>query len=160
MNLDSLVAPRRLGPALAEATGDRQWLDLTARLVSGGKSNLTFELSSAAGSPILRRAPAGQLLPSAHDMAREARVQRALRESAVPVPEIVLADSGGEIVGVPCYVMKKVDGHIIRGALPAGYAAADADRAAIADVLIDTLASLHSIDPGAVGLGGFGRATG
>ena len=65
----------------------------TAALVSGGKSNLTFEVASAAGVVILRRPPSGALLPSAHDMGREARVQRALRGTAVPVPAVLLEDA-------------------------------------------------------------------
>src|SRR6266567_2397127 len=65
-----------VGPALARALGDPGWERLEASLVSGGKSNLTFELTSDAGEAVLRRPPDGPLLPRAHDMAREARVER------------------------------------------------------------------------------------
>jgi aminoglycoside phosphotransferase (APT) family kinase protein len=85
-----LVRPDRLGPVLADATGDGRWRSLDAALIAGGKSNLTFELTSAAGALILRRPPSGELLPSAHDMGREARIQRALEATSVPVPKIVL----------------------------------------------------------------------
>ena len=74
-----------VGPALARALGDPGWERLEASLVSGGKSNLTFELTSDAGEAVLRRPPDGPLLPRAHDMAREARVQRALAGTVVPV---------------------------------------------------------------------------
>ena len=73
-----LTRPERLGPVLAQVTGDDRWQHHDVRLVTGGKSNLTFELSCGAGSLILRRPPTGHLLPRAHDMGREARVQRAL----------------------------------------------------------------------------------
>ena len=63
-----------VGPALARALGDPGWERLEATLVSGGKSNLTFELSSGAGEAVLRRPPDGPLLPRAHDMGREARI--------------------------------------------------------------------------------------
>src|SRR6201985_2467313 len=96
------------GPALARALGDPGWERLEASLVSGGKSNLTFELTSDAGEAVLRRPPDGPLLPRAHDMGREARVQRALAGSPVPVPAILLEDQG-ELIGVPFYVMAKVD---------------------------------------------------
>ena len=46
-----------VGPALARALGDPGWERLAASLVSGGKSNLTFELTSAAGEAVLRRPP-------------------------------------------------------------------------------------------------------
>ena len=87
---------------------------------------------------------------------REARVQRALAGTAVPVAAILFEDAG-DLIGVPFYVMEKVDGYVIRGALPAGWAEAAGERHAVADVLIDTLADLHAIDPDAVGLSGYGR---
>src|SRR5256885_13883725 len=59
-----------VGPALARALGDPGWERLEASLVSGGKSNLTFELTSDAGEAVLRRPPDGPLLPRAHDMGR------------------------------------------------------------------------------------------
>src|SRR5258705_760279 len=73
-----------VGPALARALGDPGWERLEASLVSGGKSNLTFELTSDAGEAVLRRPPDGPLLPRAHDMGREARVQRALAGTRGP----------------------------------------------------------------------------
>ncbi|MCW2748158.1 MAG: aminoglycoside phosphotransferase [Nocardioidaceae bacterium] len=160
MNTYDLTRPERLGPRLAAATGDDRWLAHSARLIAGGKSNLTFELTSAAGALVLRRPPIGELLPSAHDMAREARVQKALADSAVPVPEIVLFDKDGDLLGVPCYVMSKVAGHVIREELPAGYATRAEDRMAMADALVDTLIDLHAVDASTVGLVDFGRPAG
>ena len=148
-----------VGPALARALGDPGWERLEAALVSGGKSNLTFELTSDAGEAVLRRPPDGPLLPRAHDMGREARIQRALAGTVVPVAKILFEDAG-ELIGVPFYVMEKVDGYVIRGALPAGWAEAAGERRAVADVLIDTLADLHAIDPDAIGLSGYGRPSG
>lgn len=149
----------RLGPALASSLSDDRWLDVSAQLISGGKSNLTFEITSPAGVLILRRPPTGVLLPRAHDMGREVRIQRALAPTAVPVARIVLADEG-ELLGVSAYVMERVDGHIIRGEMPPGYASSPAERRALAYALVDTLADLHSVDQSAIGLGDFGRPTG
>src|SRR5438034_7286971 len=56
--------------------------------------------------------------------------------------------------------MEKVDGYVIRGALPDGWAEAPGERRAVADVLIDTLADLHAIDPDAIGLSDYGRPSG
>ncbi len=148
-----------VGPALARALKNPGWERLEASLVSGGKSNLTFELTSDAGEAVLRRPPDGPLLPRAHDMGREARVQRALAGTPVPVAPILLEDTG-ELIGVPFYVMEKVDGHVVRDTLPAGWAESAQDRHAIADVLVDTLADLHAVDPVEVGLSGFGRPSG
>ncbi|HEY9563349.1 MAG TPA: phosphotransferase family protein [Nocardioides sp.] len=154
-----LVKLDRLGPALVEATGDDAWREVTAELISGGKSNLTFTLSSAAGELILRRPPTGKLLPSAHDMGREARVQAGLAGTDVPVAKIVLHD-GGELIGIQCYVMEKVPGHVIRGELPRGYATTDSEREQMAFTFVDTLAALHAVDQDAVGLGDYGRPAG
>jgi len=154
-----LVQIPRLAPALVAATGDERWADLRAELISGGKSNLTYTLTSAAGELVLRRPPTGALLPSAHDMGREARIQAALADSAVPTARILLTDGGG-LLGVPCYVMERVTGHVVRGELPPSYATTPQERRAIGEVFVDTLAALHAVDHEAVGLGDYGRPGG
>ena len=160
MSPADLVRLDLLGPALADATGDARWRALDAVLIAGGKSNLTFELTSAAGALILRRPPSGELLPSAHDMGREARIQRALAGTSVPVPKIVLTEPGGDLLGVPFYVMEKVPGHVIRDELPDGYAQTPAEKLAMTDALVDVLADLHTVDADAIGLGDYGRPHG
>ena len=155
-----LVRPDRLGPALSEGLGDERWRTCTATLVSGGKSNLTFEVTSAAGVVILRRPPSGALLPSAHDMGREARIQRALAGTPVPVPRVLMEDTTEATIGAPFYVMEKVEGHVIRSALPEGYATTAPERTAMADALVDVLVALHAVDPETVGLADYGRPEG
>lgn len=155
----ALTGLDRLAPALAEATEDDRWRSCTAELIIGGKSNLTFTLRSEAGELVLRRPPTGNLLPSAHDMAREARVQRGLAGTDVPVPRIVLADEG-DLIGVQFYVMEKVPGHVVRDQLPDGWAETPEERRAMAFALADTLAALHAVDYEAVGLGDYGRPEG
>jgi aminoglycoside phosphotransferase (APT) family kinase protein len=149
----------RLAPVLAEQLGDDRWRRSDVALISGGKSNLTFLVTSPAGEVVLRRPPTGTLLPSAHDMVREARVQRALAGTDVPVAQILLADEG-ELIGVPCYVMQKVSGHVIRGELPPSYASTPEERRAMGHVFADTLAHLHAVDHAAVGLADYGRPEG
>jgi aminoglycoside phosphotransferase (APT) family kinase protein len=156
---EELIRPERLGPALAATLGDDRWRSLTWELIAGGKSNLTFLIRSDAGELVLRRPPTGNLLPSAHDMSREARVQAALGPSGLPVPNIVLAD-GGELIGVQGYVMNRVPGHVIRAELPPDYATTEASRRALAWAFVDNLARLHSVDPEAVGLADYGRPDG
>jgi len=160
VSIADLVRLDRLGPALAHATDDERWLSLDATLITGGKSNLTFEVTSEAGAVILRRPPSGQLLPSAHDMGREARIQQALAGTSVPVPRVVLQEASGDLLGVPFYVMDKVPGHVIRDEMPAGYAETPAEKLALADALVDVLADLHAVDPEAIGLGDYGRPNG
>lgn len=159
-SIDELVLPDIIGPRLAEVTGEDAWRDVTAELISGGKSNLTFTLHSTAGDAILRRPPTGTLLPSAHDMSRESRIQAGLAGTDVPVAEIILTDAEGADLGVPYYVMEKVAGYVIRDELPDGYAQTDEEKAAIADAQIDALAALHAVDPDEVGLGDLGKREG
>jgi aminoglycoside phosphotransferase (APT) family kinase protein len=160
VSIVDLVRLDRLGPALVQATSDGRWLSLDATLIAGGKSNLTFEVTSEAGAVILRRPPSGQLLPSAHDMGREARIQLALAGTSVPVPKVVLQEASGDLLGVPFYVMEKVPGHVIRAEMPAGYAETPAEKLMMADALVDVLADLHTVDPEAIGLGDYGRPHG
>lgn len=156
---DDLTRADLLGPMLAAVTGDDRWRRLTVELITGGKSNLTYFLASGAGRLVLRRPPTGDLLPTAHDMTREARVQRALAPTAVPVPRIVL-EHDGSVLGFPCYVMAEVDGHVNRDGLPRSYAQVPGAPRRLAHALVDTLADLHAIDPAAVGLDDFGRPEG
>jgi aminoglycoside phosphotransferase (APT) family kinase protein len=155
----SLARPDVLAPLLCRLTGDDRWRDVSAELIAGGKSNLTYRLLSPAGELILRRPPSGSILPTAHDMKREVRVQRALAGTSVPVPAIMLSDDGG-LLGVPFYVMAKVPGLVIRDVLPDGFASTYAEREALGYALADCLAALHSVDPAAVGLADFGRPNG
>jgi len=62
---ENLVRPDLVGPVLARALGDSRWQRPQAALTPGGKSNLTFELTSEAGTVVLRRPPDGPLLPRA-----------------------------------------------------------------------------------------------
>lgn len=156
---DALLRPERLAPLLAETLDDQRWLELSADLVEGGKSNLTFRLSSPAGDLILRRPPSGKLLQSAHDMGREARIQKALADTGVPVPDVIFQETGG-LIGVPFYVMSLVPGHVIREHLPPGYAESDEEKTRLVDSLVDVLADLHAVDPAQVGLSDYGRPTG
>ncbi|WP_040700228.1 phosphotransferase family protein [Nocardia vinacea] len=156
---DLLVPPRVVGQALCEATGDDRWKQFTTQLITGGKSNLTFRLTGPAGSLVLRRPPTGSLLPSAHDMGREARIQASLATTAVPVAPIIASDPDGSLFGTPFYVMGDIPGHVITDVRPVEYNGVEAPTR-MTDALIDTLVALHNVDPEAVGLSGFGRPSG
>jgi len=149
-----------IGPYLAAELGDDAWRDCQARLVSGGKSNLTFYVASAAGEVVLRRPPLSTVLPTAHDMRREHTVMTALASTDVPVPQTLVLCTDDAVVGAPFYVMERVQGHIVRDSLPPGYADEPEQRHAIGIGFVDVLASLHQVDPASVGLDGYGRPDG
>ena len=152
--------PEIVGPQLAEVLHDPRWRECNVALISGGKSNLTYRVACDAGEVVLRRPPLGHVLPTAHDMAREFRVQSALGGTRVPVPRTLYLADAGSVLGVPFYLMERVVGHVCRNQLPPGYGDMAAEREAIGGALIDTLAHLHAIDPAAVGLADFGRGAG
>ena len=152
--------PEVVGPLLADALHDPRWVDCDVALIAGGKSNLTYRVACDAGEVVLRRPPLGHVLPTAHDMAREHRVLKALDGTAVPVPRVLHFGAADGPLGVSFYVMERVVGHVCRNALPPGYADGREERAAIGAALVDVLAELHAVDPAAVGLEQFGRPAG
>ena len=156
-DVEALLRPEVLGTLLAERLDDDRWRQFGVRLITGGKSNLTFELSSSAGSLILRRPPTGPLLRGAHDMAREVTVQRALHGSGIPVADVVAFESGDGLLGVPFYVMHRLPGLTVRDELPQEWVGRTADVRALVDDLVAKLAALHEVSPLDVGLQDFGR---
>ncbi|WP_419993664.1 phosphotransferase family protein [Streptomyces boninensis] len=132
---------------------------LRARLIEGGRSNLTYEVTDGAARWVVRRPPLGHVLATAHDMRREHRVISALHPTPVPVPGTVLLCEEDEVLGAPFYVMEFVDGTPYRTAAELTAIGPDRTRAVVLN-LIDTLVELHAVDPAAVGLGDFGRPEG
>lgn len=132
---------------------------LSARLIAGGRSNLTYLVTDGAREWVVRRPPLGHVVETAHDMAREFRVLSALQGSAVPVPVTRAFCSDPDVIGAPFYVMDKVEGRVLRSTTElATFGPDDARR--ISHELVDVLACLHGIDPRDVGLGDFGRPDG
>ncbi|MEU5956544.1 phosphotransferase family protein [Streptomyces sp. NPDC047525] len=132
---------------------------LTARLIEGGRSNLTYAVTDGTTRWVVRRPPLGHVLATAHDMKREHRVISALHGTDVPVPEPLLLCEDDAVIGAPFYVMEFVDGTPYRTAEELAPLGAERTRAAVLG-LVDTLVDLHSVDPQAVGLGDFGRPDG
>ncbi|WP_213957926.1 MULTISPECIES: phosphotransferase family protein [unclassified Variovorax] len=123
--------------------------------IGGGQSNPTFFLSYDNRRMVLRKKPAGVVLPSAHAVDREYRVMRALADSALPVPSMVLYCESVDVVGTPFYVMDRIEGRIFpTHALPG---VAPAERRALYLAMADTMATLHRLDWAGFGLEGFGK---
>ncbi|MCX2970393.1 MULTISPECIES: phosphotransferase family protein [Streptomyces] len=133
--------------------------ELRARLVEGGRSNLTYRVTDGAGEWVVRRPPLGHVLATAHDMAREHRVISALGDTDVPVPETVLLCEDADVLGAPFYVMEYVRGTPYRDAAELSALGPERTRNVVL-ALPDTLVRLHAVDPDAVGLGDFGRPEG
>jgi aminoglycoside phosphotransferase (APT) family kinase protein len=156
--LDGLDLPA-LDRHLRDAGIDRCG-ELRAEFISGGRSNLTFLVFDDAAKWVLRRPPLHGLTPSAHDMAREYRVVAALADSPVPVARAVTMRDDDTVGGAPFQMVEYVPGRVVRHD---DELAALGSREVISDcvdALIKVLADLHAVDPGAVGLAGFGKPDG
>ncbi|HEV3361566.1 MAG TPA: phosphotransferase family protein [Pseudonocardiaceae bacterium] len=132
---------------------------LSAELIAGGRSNLTYYLTDGTSRWVLRRPPLGHVLATAHDMSREYRVLRALAGTDIPVPGTVALCTDPEPLGAPFYLMERVDGVVLRSFRDTeriGPAACEA----LGHQLVDVLADLHNLHPEQVGLGDFGRPEG
>lgn len=148
----------RLGSWFAEAVPGAGH-ELTATVVTGGKSNLTYLVSDGARDWIVRRPPLGHVLATAHDMGREYRVITALRDTVVAVPRTYGFCADQTVVGAPFFVMERVPGTPYRTAEQLQELGAERTHV-IATRLIDTLGALHQVDPATIGLGDFGRPAG
>jgi aminoglycoside phosphotransferase (APT) family kinase protein len=135
---------------------------LTASLLTGGRSNLTYRVDGGRVPMVLRRPPLGHVQATAHDMAREHRVIGALGPTAVPVPRALALhdDSDGAAgTGTPFYLMSHEPGRAL--ATPEQNAAfTPGGLRSVSLQLARLLAELHAVDPAGVGLADLGRPDG
>ncbi|WP_307785461.1 phosphotransferase family protein [Microbacterium hibisci] len=112
--------------------------------IGEGHSNVTYAIGYGGHDLVLRRGPRPPHPPSTHDMSREARVQRVLAAAGVPVPPIVAECDDPAVLGVPFYVMARIDGDVVTDAVPP---ALDdpTGRRGIAFAAVDALAALHAV---------------
>lgn len=121
----------------------------------GGQSNPTYKVAARSGNYVLRRKPFGPLLPSAHAVDREYKVQNALNKAGFPAARQYGLCTDDSVVGSWFYIMDMVDGVTIwDGAMPG---AAPDYRRATYEAMIDTLAALHNVDVEAAGLSDYGK---
>lgn len=133
---------------------------LTVQQFPAGFSNLTYCLKCGATELVLRRAPFGNKVKSAHDMGREYRVLSKLSDvySLAPRPYLFCDDE--TVMGADFYVMELRRGIILRKELPSGLDL-DADTMRrLSESLIDNLAAMHRLDYEAAGLADLGRPDG
>ncbi|KRB77775.1 acyl-CoA dehydrogenase [Nocardioides sp. Root190] len=129
---------------------------LRGRLLTAGRSNLTYRLDDDQTSWVMRTPPRAGRTPSAHDVAREFRAIQAVGRTAVPVPPAVVLHEDEELLGAPFAISGFVDGRTIQ----TQEQLADLDDTQVAsaiDALSAALAALHAVDHVAIGLERFGR---
>ncbi|CAB1340693.1 unnamed protein product [Coregonus sp. 'balchen'] len=142
------------GKARGVSNNDR----FTVRQYSAGQSNPTFLIQTPSDSYVLRKKPPGMLLPGAHKVDREYRVQKALFSAGFPVPRPLLHCTDTGLIGTEFYLMEHVQGRIFRDLRLPGVSAAE--RAALYVSAVEVLARLHSLDLTTMDLEGYGRGPG
>src|ERR1700744_4687218 len=117
-----------------------------------GQSNLTYLVGDADDRRwVLRRPPLGQLLASAHDVAREARIIAALAPTDVPVPEILGVTKAPDIGDTPLVLLEFIDGQVV-DTMEIAETLTPQRRKQIGLSLPTALAKIHAVDIDAVGL--------
>ena len=127
---------------------------------NGGQSNPTYKLSNGQRTWVLRTkpGPVARLLPTAHAIEREYRVQHALGEAGFPVARMLTLCEDESVIGRAFYLMEYLDGRVLwEQSLPAE---TPAGRGAIYDEMNRVIAELHSADYRAAGLQDYGREGG
>ena len=127
---------------------------------TGGASNWTYRLKYANRDLVLRMPPAGTKAKSAHDVAREYRIQSAIAPAFPAVPAMVALCEDDSVIGAPFYVMERVDGIILRRRLPKGMTLTPEAARALCHRLIDELVALHHIDLDQANLRGLAKGAG
>lgn len=121
----------------------------------GGQSNPTYKIEAKSGNYVLRRKPFGPLLPSAHAVDREYKVQAGLSKAGFPAAPQYGLCTDDSVIGSWFYVMGMVDGRTIwDGSMPND---APEYRRNTYMAMIDTLAALHAVDVEKAGLSDFGK---
>jgi len=129
----------------------------------GGKANLTYLLTFPDESElVLRRPPLGPVAPGAHDMSREYRVLSRLWRSFDKAPRAVAYCEDESVIGSDFFLMERRDGVVVRGSVPEQFGSgtdAEANRK-LSEVVVDTLAEFHAVDPSSCDLGELGHPQG
>lgn len=153
----------RLGKYLAQAF-PRIAAPLSVEQFPSGHSNLTYLLrcSTAEGEidVVLRRPPHGNAVATAHDMSREVKILEKLSPKWSKAPQPLHYCEDATILGAPFYLVERVKGVILRRKLPPGLALDASKARSLGLLLAQTLAELHALDLGAIGLADFGKPDG
>jgi aminoglycoside phosphotransferase (APT) family kinase protein len=131
------------------------------RPLSGGASSLTY-VGTMAGNDtrrvVVKVAPAGFPPVRNRDVLRQARMLRALRPTAVPVPDVLWEDAGDPPDVPPLFVMSFVEGTSVEPLFDVDVdVEGDEDATLVAVRMCNaarTMAALHALDPDGLGLSG------
>lgn len=133
---------------------------LEIRQFAGGFSNLTYLLKTADQEYVLRRPPFGANIKGGHDMGREFRVLSLLTGHYDKIPNPVVYCETPDVLGVPFYIMTRVQGIILRASMAPTLNLAPERMRQLSEVLVDNLVAIHALDIEATGLNQLGKPAG
>jgi aminoglycoside phosphotransferase (APT) family kinase protein len=120
----------------------------------GGQSNPTYLIETATQNFVLRKKPPGTLLPSAHQIDREYRIQKALA-GTIPVARMDHYCTDTSVIGTEFYVMEFLQGRVFSDVMMSELS--PAERGQIQSHLFETIGRLHAADFTALGLADYGK---
>lgn len=124
-----------------------------------GYSNLTYSLSIEGKEFVLRKPPKGAI-KRGHDMNREYRVQKAIKDAFLKVPKMFVYTDDRAILGSEFYLMEKVEGIILSYPEAKKRSLSTTDFHKISKTWIQTFVELHALDYRACGLENLGKPEG
>ncbi|MFC4767836.1 phosphotransferase family protein [Effusibacillus consociatus] len=127
---------------------------------SAGYSNLTYLIKIGDWNAVFRRPPFGQIPPKAHDMEREFKILQKIHPVFPLAPKPYLYCEDPSITDKHFYIMEKKNGIVLDDQLPPGYQENEKYARLVSETVVDTLATLHSIDYKEAGLTDIGKPDG
>ncbi len=151
--------PRQLDSVLKQLVAGLEGVPVIKQYASGA-SNLTYLISYENRELVLRRPPPGVKAANSHSMIREYRVISDLESVYPAVPRGICYSDDESLLGSEFYLMEKVEGLLVKSALPAAWNFSDDDRRRFGKTVFDKLIELHKVDYTAAGLADFGKPQG
>lgn len=115
--------------------------------IAGGFSNLTFLIQTPRGKFAMRRAPFGEKISKAHDMARESQVLLALQKAGYkksPKPIALYEDPDNN--GSPLFVMEWIEGLVLRNKPNKNITLTKEEFGMLSQNSLDSLIELHLLE--------------
>ncbi len=151
--------PERLRPFAEEALGASGRLEVLQ--FRKGHSNLTYLVRIGGREAVLRRAPFGVQVKSAHDMRREFTILSALQGHYPQAPRPIAFCDDESLIGARFYLMERVRGLVLRrDGSDSGLELRPELLRTTSAALVDNLVRLHAVDLAATGLAAIGRPEG
>lgn len=111
-----------------------------------GHSNLTYLIRFGGREAVLRRAPHGANVKSAHDMRREFTILSALQGVYPKAPRPLAFCDDPSVAGAEFYLMERVRGVVLRRGGAPGLELGPGLLARLSSAFVDGLAELHAVD--------------